>query len=158
MFGLLYSKAPGGSKESNICLFGLMLSLASLLFLFLQQFANRLKTYRPEIAFFILALLWFILGAFIQGFAVLLVAAMGTITWRKPVVVITEDQIHFPSFPSKKWAWSELSNMMVKDAVLTIDLKNNQLIQTVVDPVSAKELDETMFNDFCQRHLLPKGI
>jgi hypothetical protein len=47
---------------------------------------------------------------------------------------------------------------MARDGMLTIDCKDNRLIQTVIEKSSAQSLDETMFNDFCQRQLTPKGI
>ena len=158
MFGLLYSKAMPKSTQSNICVMGFTLSLLSLFFIIIQQYKSRLLAYRAEIAFFILSCCWFILGAYWQGAVVMVLAAMGLVTWRKPVVSVTTEGVLYPSFPQKKWNWPELSNIMIRDGVLTIDCRDNRLIQVLIDPDSAASLDETMFNDFCQRHLLPRGI
>lgn len=158
MFGLLYSKAPAVGSQSSVCMLGLVISLSSLVFVLLQQFSGKLGAYRPEIGFFILSMCWFVLGAYWQGAVVLLLAVMGIVTWRKPSVIVNADGVTYPSFPIKKWNWSDLSNIMVRDGVLTIDCRDNRLIQVLVDKSSAGGFDETMFNDFCQRQLTPAGM
>jgi len=158
MFGLLYSKAPAEGVSGSLCVIGLVVSISSLLFILIQRTAHKFLTYRPEIAFFILSIIWFILGAYWQGAVVMLLAVIGIITWKKPVVVVNSDGVSYPSFPAKKWTWPELANIMARDGMLTIDCKDNRLIQSVIEKSSAQSLDETMFNDFCQRQLTPKGI
>ena len=49
--------------------------------------------------------------------------------------------------------WSDTNNVMLKDNVLTIDLKNNKLIQAVIEEGSAGEIDEEEFNEFCRRQM-----
>ena len=68
------------------------------------------------------------------------------------VVKVQESGIFYPSFPTKYIAWHELSNVILKDGILTIDFRNNRIIQ--------QELDENMdapnatdFNEFCRQQL-----
>jgi hypothetical protein len=58
------------------------------------------------------------------------------------IAVISEKQVKFPkeiafneegiiinSFPKRSYYWQLLSNVVLKDCILTIDFKNNKLIQ-----------------------------
>lgn len=76
------------------------------------------------------------------------------------IAAVLEKQVKFPqeiafdelevvqnSFPKKRHSWKEINNVILKDGLLTIDFKNNQLIQKEVD---AEVLDqvEKEFNEF----------
>lgn len=86
----------------------------------------------------------------------LLLYSLYSITARKLIVIVGEEGITYPSFPKKTFDWNELNNIMLKDDLLTIDLKTNHLIQQLIeggiDPVNEKE-----FNDFCNRQLHSRG-
>jgi hypothetical protein len=75
----------------------------------------------------------------------------------KPVKVAPEaafdgEEIAFNSFPRKTILWQDVTNAVLKDGLLTIDLKNNTLIQKQVnDPVEKQIEDE--FNHFCKQQL-----
>ena len=49
--------------------------------------------------------------------------------------------------------WNEVSNLILKDNILTIDFKNNKLIQHTINENENKGLDETAFNTFVQQQL-----
>ncbi len=64
----------------------------------------------------------------------------------------TKEEIAFNSFPKKKVDWSELNNVVIKDGLITIDYKDNKLVQKEIDePVSLGI--EIEFNDFCKTRL-----
>jgi hypothetical protein len=67
----------------------------------------------------------------------------------------SDDGITFNTFPFKNYAWQQVSNVMLKDNMLTLDFANNKILQketeTDVDVVVEKE-----FNEFCRTHLLNK--
>lgn len=71
---------------------------------------------------------------------------------RELKIIIQHDFIVYPSFPKKKINWSELNNIIVKDGLLTIDLKNNKLIQQNIDEIKTS-INEKEFNDFCSQQL-----
>ena len=48
--------------------------------------------------------------------------------------------------------WKDISNVVLKDGILTIDLKNNKLIQSVISKESA-DINEREFNLFCKEQL-----
>jgi hypothetical protein len=50
------------------------------------------------------------------------------------------------------YPWAEINNMLIKDDYITIDFKNNQLIQKQInEPVT--EAIKNEFNAFCAEHL-----
>ncbi len=75
----------------------------------------------------------------------------------KPVKVDAEiafdtTEIVFNSFPKKIYTWQEMNNVVLKDGLITIDLKSNKLIQRYTADATEPEL-ETEFNRFCQEQL-----
>ena len=54
-------------------------------------------------------------------------------------------------------AWTEINNLILKDNVLTIDFKNNRLLQLTTEP-GKSEIDESSFNRFCSRYLHPAQV
>lgn len=75
----------------------------------------------------------------------------------KPLKVLPEaafdkEEIVFNSFPQKKYLWEDVANAILKDNILTIDLKNNKLIQKEID-AEISEADEKDFNEFCKKQL-----
>lgn len=86
-------------------------------------------------------------------------------TWLTAVYVIAavmEKQVKFPreiafdatevvfnTFPRKHYQWSELSNVVLKDGLITLDFKNNKLVQREIDAQTTPQL-ENDFNEFCR--------
>lgn len=56
------------------------------------------------------------------------------------------------SIPSRFYPWSELTNVVLKGGLLTIDFKTNKLYQKEIQDRVSKELEQE-FNDFCQQQL-----
>lgn len=81
------------------------------------------------------------------------------------ILALIEKQVKFPyeigycencvvinSLPKKKYKWNKINNTLIKDGILTIDFKNNILIQKEIESEVSVEL-ETEFNQFCQLQL-----
>jgi len=73
-----------------------------------------------------------------------------------PEIAFDQNEIVFNSFPQRKIAWQNVTNVIMKDGLLTIDLKNNKLIQKEVDD-DVLPKDENDFNGFCQAMLKSTG-
>ena len=71
---------------------------------------------------------------------------------RKLKVIVSSKGISYPSFPQRHIAWRSLSNVILKDGLLTIDLKNNRIIQQYVDDDQTR-VNEAEFNEFCSQQL-----
>jgi hypothetical protein len=55
-------------------------------------------------------------------------------------------------FVKKNIFWNELDNAMVKDELITLDFKNNKILQETVD-TQKSQIDEQAFNSFCKKQL-----
>lgn len=67
-------------------------------------------------------------------------------------IAFDKDGIVFNSFPKKSFQWEELNNVIIKDGIITVDFKNNKLIQKEIQ-FGAAERDELEFNEFCRIQL-----
>lgn len=87
------------------------------------------------------------------------------IAWIYLLAAMLEKQVKFPeeiafdeneivknSFPKKRYSWSELNNVILKDGLLTIDFKNNQLIQKELESNTSEALEQE-FNAYAKLHL-----
>lgn len=70
--------------------------------------------------------------------------------YQKPTIEVTNEGITIKKlFASPAYQWNEFSNIILKDNLLTLDFKNNKLIQVSIDE-KQKAIDENAFNDFCK--------
>jgi len=81
------------------------------------------------------------------------------------IAALFERQVKFPyeiafdtagivinSFPKKHYPWSAIQNALIKDDIITIDFKNNRLIQKEInEPVT--EAVSAEFNAFCAQQI-----
>ncbi|MCF3109123.1 hypothetical protein LL912_10070 [Niabella sp. CC-SYL272] len=87
------------------------------------------------------------------GFAInVLLWFLYLVARRQLVITITAEEIRYPSFPVKKIAWSEVSNLVLKAGILTIDLKNNKIYQHFIKDAD-QIVSEEIFNEFCRKQL-----
>ncbi|HTR29814.1 MAG TPA: hypothetical protein VMH27_11125 [Puia sp.] len=64
------------------------------------------------------------------------------------------DRIVFNTLYSRRCYWSDLNNVILRDGLLTIDFKNNRLIQReIADDPDEDDADEDEFNAFCREQL-----
>lgn len=141
------------TEQVKYPLFGAL--LLALIFIF--YFIARRKKRKAEnsqfvISFIIIVLTWIMMGFYWPAAINLVSFFFQDITRRKLEILVADDNITYPSFPKKIIQWNELSNIILKDGLLTIDFKNNKIIQQLIEktelPVNEKE-----FNDFCNKQL-----
>ena len=101
---------------------------------------------------YIISFTWFQMGYWWIAVLCFLLGTLYLIAKRPLPVSILKEKITYPSFPKKKLLWSELNNIILKDGLLTIDLKNNKFIQQPTDE-SKTVINEQEFNDFCKQQL-----
>ncbi|MBS1579842.1 MAG: hypothetical protein JST29_09405 [Bacteroidetes bacterium] len=70
-----------------------------------------------------------------------------------PEVAIDEHELVFNTFPVKKYKWNEISNIIMKDGILTIDFKTNKLFQKDINDEVGKDIEKE-FNAFCAKQLV----
>ena len=79
----------------------------------------------------------------------LLLAALYMISVRKLRIDVSEQGVSYPSFPPKDISWEQISNLVLKDDILTIDQHNNKIYQHLV-AYPDKAVNEAEFNEFCK--------
>lgn len=113
---------------------------------------RRTKRLPLDIALVFISLFWISRGKYLISFLLIIVAGVGFYLNRKKMVIISDEGIRYPYFIDKNIGWSEVVNVVLRDDVLTIDLKNNKLLQSTVEAAGGL-IDEKMFNDYCMRQL-----
>ena len=108
----------------------------------------RIKKSNISITYCWLILLWSSVSILMMTIHISLLV-FDSITKRKLQVNFNTSGIVYPSFPKKNIQWDVLSNVILKDGLLTIDFKNNHLLQSEIETTNNK-IDETVFNHFCQ--------
>jgi hypothetical protein len=54
----------------------------------------------------------------------------------------------------RRYDWTDFNNVVLKDGLLTLDFKNNRLLQKeVLEDDDEDDADEDEFNDYCQTRL-----
>lgn len=153
IFFIYLSLATNDNYIRNTALF----AIAFTLFVFiLKYFLERKKTafsaVFAAVAFFIFS--YFKLHLFWQAIAMICILLLYLYSIRVLQVIITDKKIVYPSFPNKSIQWEMLNNLLLKDNLLTIDFKNNKLIQSEIKVENKDEIvDEKEFNDFCRQQL-----
>jgi len=66
------------------------------------------------------------------------------------ILTFSVKEIKNVGFPFKKYKWNELTNVILKDNILTLDFKNNKLLQAEIEPAN---ISEVAFNTFAQEQL-----
>jgi hypothetical protein len=64
----------------------------------------------------------------------------------------SEKEIAFNTFPKRKLGWKEINNALIKDGIITIDQKNNKLLQKEIDLGVSLQVEKE-FNEFCRKQL-----
>jgi hypothetical protein len=100
---------------------------------------------------FLIIILWLRWQLYIPAAATFVFELLYSYSVRKFEVLVEKKGIIYPSFPKRKILWNELQNIILKDGILTIDLKNNKLIQQELEEDDA--VNEKEFNEFCKQQL-----
>lgn len=132
----------------------MILFLVMLLFLFIKK-RNRLNFIGEKET---IGLVYIFIVAIWISWQLYWLAALNAIFYilyifsvRRFDVIVLRNEIIFPSFPKKKIQWNELQNIIMKDGLLTIDFKNNKIVQNEVENDDYSK--EKEFNEFCREQL-----
>ena len=113
---------------------------------------------KKEIAHFeIISLLlivaaWGLMKFWWPALILLLLLGLYKLSQREFAVLISSTSVVYPSFPRMEISWDQLNNVVLKDDLLTIDFKNNKIIQQLIQK-KEPAVDEQEFNDFCKAQL-----
>ena len=106
-------------------------------------------------AFLISALLWIKMPYMEWLFAAFILLALLERQVKFPLEIgFSETQVVFNTLFKRRYDWSQLSNVVLRDGLLTIDFANNRLLQREVeDEEDEEKVSEEEFNAFCRVQL-----
>ncbi len=133
---------------------GLLFSFASVFIFAIQHYIAGKQNLRPAIPLLISSLCWILAGVLLPGIALLIFSVFSLLTIKPLVIFFGEEGISYPSLPRKLILWKEVDFVILKDDILSIELKNNKLIQYTLDKDIADSLDAAAFNSYCSRLLV----
>jgi predicted PurR-regulated permease PerM len=125
---------------------------ASVILFSLSIFVRMLLTkynIRPLLLAGVAAVLFFI-ATLSAGFAIvlLIVGMLPTFFYKTPLVEVGNEKIIVKRMiGASEYEWESFSNIILKDNLLTLDFKNNKVLQLEIDEKTA--IDGTTFNSFC---------
>ena len=144
----VYLGVTGWSKIANLPYFAAGLLLAIFIF---RSIGNR-EEYESDsisLCFSLVIIAWIVMQFYWAAVIIIFLFLFQDISRRKLIVLFYDDRIIYPSFPKRTILWTELNNVILRDGVLTIDLKNNKVFQNeIYSPAS--EID---FNEYCDSQL-----
>ena len=137
-----------------------LISLLSALLLFfasifIKQILARLGNNKFTLLF--IAAILLLIATHSVAFAVILLlyGLLLKFFYREPTIEINREAITIRRLvASPSYSWNEFSNIILKDGLLTLDFKNNKLIQVAIDE-EKMTVDENEFNEFCRGFVQP---
>lgn len=126
--------------------------IAYLIFIFSRQSKNKPISFRYALTAG--ALLWLLLQHRSLPMALLyIVASFMERQIKIPQEIgFNNDEIVIAGFISKQYQWQELNNVVLKDNMLTMDFKNNKILQKETESDVSNEIEKE-FNAFCALQL-----
>ncbi len=109
---------------------------------------------RPLLLAGIAAVLFFI-ATLSAGLAlvILIVGMLPAFFYKTPLVEVTNEKVMMKRMiGSSEYEWEQFSNIILKDNLLTLDFKNNKVLQLEIE--ENRTVDEKAFNTFCASHLI----
>ncbi len=96
---------------------------------------------------------WVILSHLLIAIMLAFVGILQFFVKKKFKLIFLKYEIHIPSIKKKVFSWFELQNVILKDGLLTIDFKNNKLLQSEILMEESNIKNEAEFNEFCTLQL-----
>jgi hypothetical protein len=138
------------SSIRNFALIGTFLLLAvTVLHLYFQK---KKKHYYLLLAagLFLAMIVWLMMGVYWVAAIIFILGLLHIIASKTVSIHFYPEEIVFTSIPVRHVSWHELSNVILRDNLLTMDYHNNKLFQAEIYAGSLQERD---FNEFCRNKL-----
>lgn len=107
--------------------------------------------YLDEVLLFVLAGCWFGLQNYYMVAGLVIVGVFYHLALQKLQIIFTNQKVMKLNYPQKEYLWDTFNNVILKDSILTLDFRNNHLIQAEVE--EPKNINEKQFNLFVKERL-----
>lgn len=108
-----------------------------------------------EWVFFLLAFCWLGIENYWLEAINLIMGVLFFLAVKNMEFVFKKSGVEKLNFPKKLYEWELFENVILKDDILTLDFKNNKILQAEIDPVT--DVDEVKFNAFVGSKLEQEG-
>lgn len=68
---------------------------------------------------------------------------------------VSDERVVINTFFRKRYDWSTFSNIVLKDGLLTLDFKNNKVLQKEID---IRDTEQNEFNSFCREQIEKRQV
>jgi hypothetical protein len=153
-FGFFMLNINAGSLKM-IAITGFISGVLSVILLGVKKYTSYLSNFRIETLFTVCSACWIITGNYLLGSLLMVFTLLGFIALKRKVIYFYKEGIRYPSFPTRLISWKGVDFVMLKDDILTIEMKNNKLIQFTLEKDIASMIDTDDFNNFCSEQLTP---
>lgn len=147
MLNMLMNNGPGIIR--NLCVFGISVCAVLVFSRLLKKYGIKSFHFSSPVAFILLGIVLFMLGNHYLGVCDIALAITAIYVSKPAKIVFTKEGITRSTLFRSSHQWNELSNVMLKDNVLTLDFRDNKLFQAVIDPALNPGISEKEFNIFC---------
>lgn len=131
---------------------GMLVSIMGLVFNITSALKNKTQLVPFAIVFVVMAIVWIIYGNYWLSAAMIILAFLDFNVRKKPTVDFSDDGIEMNVFPKRRFRWGQMGNVILKDRILTLDFKDDRLIQTEIAEESWR-IHEGIFNEYCRERL-----
>lgn len=155
LLGFVFLLINSEARIANniILLFAILITAVYTFFTVMEWLSKKpLPDFWHRSIFGLCALVWMKEGFWWLSITLLFFILLDVIAHKKLVVHVTDKTIVVPYILQKEVDWNEVSNVILKDALLTIDFKNNKLFQHIILN-SDEDINEKEFNAFCRQQL-----
>lgn len=101
--------------------------------------------------FLILAFGWLGLEKYLIAGLCIVLGLVYQAAMQKIIFIFSKEGILKTNFPKKEFEWNAMDNVVLKDRILTLDFKNNRIIQGEAEP--SKMIDQAGFNLFVEEQM-----
>lgn len=119
-----------------------------------NKFNLKDKNHYLWIAYAATGAVWFNLHIYWMVIATILFYVLYEYVTKKFRISFSTEIIAIPSILKSQTKWEDLNNAILKDGILTLDYKNNKVLQNEIEEDDLT--NEKEFNDFCRQQLNEK--
>ena len=140
-------------RAENYVIINLIAGIVLLASAFLVDYLfNKMKVKKMVLLALAAAMLFVSTHSIAFALVLLLVALSSSLLDKKPLVIVDATGISIQrALGIKNYSWNQFNNIILKDNLLTLDFKNNLLLQ--LEPDTTATTNEQSFNDFCKKYL-----
>ncbi len=145
-------------RASNIALSGaISIAVSLMIHYFLVTTKKHKESVYLSIGFFLAIITWVQLGHLWGTVIMVMLSLLYLLARNRVIVYFNNDHVVYSTIPKKIITWEQLSNVMLKDGLLTIDYRSNKILQAEIVDTDEK-VDEKEFNEFCSQRLRATAV